>query len=90
MQGEPGREALREVVGNGEFFLMSLPDGSRVVHPIASGVRHPLNFGREVRSASSSGLPVYHIYVLRRPLSPSALTLLSVTMLAAFNDPHAL
>ena len=48
MQGEQGREALRSVVANGEFFLLTLPDGSRLVHPIAAGVRHPLNFGREV------------------------------------------
>lgn len=48
MQGEQGREALRRVVANGEFFLLTLPDGSRLVHPITAGVRHPLNFGREV------------------------------------------
>ena len=48
LQGEPGREALRQVVANGEFFLLLLPDGSRLVHPIAMGERFPLNFGREV------------------------------------------
>ena len=35
-------------VGEGEYFLALLPDGSRLVHPIAFGERHPLNFGREV------------------------------------------
>ena len=35
------------MVANGEFFLITLPDGSRLVHPIAAGERHPLNFGRE-------------------------------------------
>ena len=39
-------------MANGEFFLLTLPDGSRLVHPIAAGVRHPLNFGREVCKAS--------------------------------------
>ena len=48
LQGEPGREALRQVVANGEFFLLLLPDGGRLVHPIAMGERFPLNFGREV------------------------------------------
>ena len=52
MQGEQGREALRSIVANGEFFLLTLPDRSRLVHPIAAGVRHPLNFGREVCKAS--------------------------------------
>ena len=36
------------MVGNGEFFLLLLPDGGRLVHPIAMGERFPLNFGREV------------------------------------------
>lgn len=48
-QGEAGRDALRAVVGAGEFFAATLPDGSRLVQPIPRGVRHPLNFGREVR-----------------------------------------
>jgi hypothetical protein len=33
-----------------------LPDGSRLVHPIAYGERHPLNFGREVL-AELAGVP---------------------------------
>ena len=28
--GEAGREALREVVGDGEYFLVHLPDGTQV------------------------------------------------------------
>ena len=36
------------MVANGEFFLLLLPDGGRLVHPIAMGERFPLNFGREV------------------------------------------
>lgn len=55
MQGEEGRQALREVVANGEFFLIILPDGTRLVHPIMAGERHPLNFGREVSS------PLLHV-----------------------------
>ncbi len=47
-QGEAGREALRQAVGDGEYFLAVLPDGSRLVHPITRGEKHPLNFGREV------------------------------------------
>lgn len=45
---ESARKALRDVVGEGEYFQAILPDGSRLVHPIAYGERHPLNFGREV------------------------------------------
>lgn len=49
LQGEAGREALRVAVGDGEYFLAILPDGSRLVHAITRGERHPLSFGREVR-----------------------------------------
>jgi len=48
MQGEAGREVLREAVGSGEYFLVMLPDGTRMVHPITRGIKHPLAFGREV------------------------------------------
>lgn len=37
-------------MAEGEFFLIILPDGTRLVHPIMPGERHPLNFGREVCS----------------------------------------
>lgn len=43
-------------VGEGEYFLALLPDGSRLVHPIAYGERFPLNFGREVL-AQLAGVP---------------------------------
>lgn len=49
--GEAAREAVAAVVGDGEYFQALLPDGSRLVHPIAYGERHPLNFGREVLAA---------------------------------------
>lgn len=48
---EPGLpkslQTLRAVVGDGEYFLALLPDGSRLVHPIRTGERHPLQLGRE-------------------------------------------
>ena len=47
------REALREVVGSGEFFVATLPNGLRMVHAITRGERHPLNFGREVYPLAS-------------------------------------
>ncbi|KAL4423189.1 hypothetical protein ABPG77_000322 [Micractinium sp. CCAP 211/92] len=50
------REQLRTAVGEGEYFLALLPDGSRLVHPIAYGERFPLNFGREVL-AQLAGVP---------------------------------
>ena len=50
------QESLREEVGEGEYFCAILPDGSRLVHPIAYGERHPLSFGREVL-ASLAGAP---------------------------------
>ena len=64
LQGEPGREALRQVVANGEFFLLLLPDGSRLVHPIAMGERFPLNFGREVTTLNlpHAALAGWHPY----------------------------
>lgn len=34
---EDAREALRGAVDNGEYFVALLPDGSRLVHPIAYG-----------------------------------------------------
>ena len=54
-QGEAGRAALRAIVGSGEYFLATLPDGSRLVQPIPRGVRHPLNFGREARPPRRHG-----------------------------------
>jgi len=40
--------AIRDIVGDGEYFCAILPDGSRLVHPIQYGERHPLSFGRDV------------------------------------------
>lgn len=40
-------KTLRAVVGDGEYFVALLPDGSRLVHPIRTGERHPLQLGRE-------------------------------------------
>ena len=54
-QGEAGREALRAIVGSGEYFVATLPDGARLVQPIPRGVRHPLNFGREARPTRCHG-----------------------------------
>lgn len=36
-RGEAARDAVRDVVGDGEYFMALLPDGSRLVHPIARG-----------------------------------------------------
>ena len=33
-QGPEGRETLRDAVGDGEYLLVVLPDGSRLVKPI--------------------------------------------------------
>lgn len=55
-RGEEAKEALARAVNNGEYFVALLPDGSRMVHPIAYGERHPLNFGREVL-AELAGVP---------------------------------
>lgn len=40
--------ALHSVVGGDEYFCVTLPDGSRLVHPIAKGERFNMQFGREV------------------------------------------
>lgn len=41
-------DAMKDIVGDGEYFCAILPDGSRLIHPIAYGERHPLSFGRDV------------------------------------------
>jgi hypothetical protein len=43
-------------VGESEYFVALLPDGGRLVHPIAYGERFPLNYGREVL-AELAGVP---------------------------------
>lgn len=56
VQGEAGRAALREAVGTGEYFLVVLPDGSRLVNTISASQRHPIPFGREA-AAQLAGVP---------------------------------
>lgn len=46
--GEEAWARVRENAGNGEYFLVFLHDGSRLIHPITPGEQCPLNFGREV------------------------------------------
>ena len=55
-QGEEGRLALRDAVGDGEYFQVIFPDGSRMVHTIRPGQKHHLPFGREA-AASVAGVP---------------------------------
>ena len=54
--GKASRSQLQEVVGDSEYFLATLPDGSRLVHPITREERHPLDFGRQV-VAQLAGTP---------------------------------
>ncbi|KAL0053002.1 hypothetical protein WJX82_011315 [Trebouxia sp. C0006] len=54
--GKASRSQLQEVVGDSEYFLAILPDGSRLVHPISREERHPLDFGRQV-VAQLAGTP---------------------------------
>ncbi|KAL0037433.1 hypothetical protein WJX79_008053 [Trebouxia sp. C0005] len=54
--GKASRSQLQEVVGDSEYFLAILPDGSRLVHPITREERHPLDFGRQV-VAQLAGTP---------------------------------
>ena len=48
--------ACHPAVGESEYFVALLPDGGRLVHPIAYGERFPLNYGREVL-AELAGVP---------------------------------
>ena len=54
--GKASRSQLQEVVGDSEYLLAILPDGSRLVHPITREERHPLDFGRQV-VAQLAGTP---------------------------------
>ena len=65
--GKASRTQLQEVVGESEYFLAILPDGSRLVHPISREERHPLDFGRQV-VAQLAGTPDRYT-----PSSPSSL-----------------
>jgi hypothetical protein len=39
---------LAAAVGGAEYFCVTLPDGARLVHPLAQGERMNMQFGREV------------------------------------------
>ena len=54
--GKAGRQQLQEVVGESEYLLVTLPDGSRLVHTITRDERHPLDFGRHI-VAQLAGTP---------------------------------
>lgn len=54
--GEPSRGALRDAVGDGEFYVATAPDGSRYAAPVPRGERHPLSFGRDA-AAAVAGAP---------------------------------
>ena len=42
------RTALQRLVGDGEYFLGLLPDGSGLVAPLPPGTRAPMQLGRQV------------------------------------------
>ena len=46
--GEDVRNAMKDMVGDGEFFSILLPDGSRLLHAIPRSEKHPISFGRDV------------------------------------------
>ena len=50
------REQMQELVGDMEYILVVLPDGTSLVHPIMRGERIPYNFLRDVL-ASALGSP---------------------------------
>jgi len=56
MKTKLNREDLREIVGDMEYVLVTLPDGSSLVHPIMRGERVPFNLVREAL-AKSMGCP---------------------------------
>ena len=49
--GMAPREALRDVVGDGEYYVATLPCGTRYASPVPRGERHPLTFGRVAAAA---------------------------------------
>lgn len=50
------QQALQMAARGGEYFCVRLPDGTRLVHAIPRGERHPMGFGREAM-ADVLGLP---------------------------------
>jgi len=47
--GAAGQAALKQAVGDGEFFAVTLPDGTKLVHALTG--RFSMSFGREVGAA---------------------------------------
>jgi diadenosine tetraphosphate (Ap4A) HIT family hydrolase len=54
---------LAAAVGGAEYFCVTLPDGARLVHPLAQGERFNMQFGREARTAAQSA----HIHMAAFP-----------------------
>ena len=55
--GPAARERLRDVVGDGEFFVALLPSGKRLFHAVVrGGARPPMAFARSV-AAAAAGVP---------------------------------
>jgi hypothetical protein len=50
------RAALRELVGDAEYFLGILPDGSGLAAPLVPGQRAPMQLGRQIL-AQLAGVP---------------------------------
>ena len=44
--------ALQQAAAGAEYFCVRLPDGTRLVHRMARGERHPMTFGRETIAAA--------------------------------------
>ena len=52
--GPAARERLRDVVGDGEFFVALLPSGKRLYHAVVrGGARPPMAFARSVAAAAA-------------------------------------
>lgn len=51
-----GLEAVRDIVGDGEYFMGVLGDGTRLVAPVLPGTRPPMFIGRDVL-AELAGCP---------------------------------
>lgn len=50
------RSALQQLVGDNEYFLGFMPDGSGLAAPLNPGVRAPIQLGRQVM-AQLAGAP---------------------------------
>ncbi|WIA22357.1 hypothetical protein OEZ85_004666 [Tetradesmus obliquus] len=56
MDGQMDMAALRELVGDAEYFLGLLPDGSGLAAPLVPGQRAPMQLGRQIL-AQLAGVP---------------------------------